>query len=159
MSGQRLYVTVYERDDAGAVRLVSPCAALPAEHLRFYPHPQPLHDDAAMLVNWSAPQGAAVGVALTDRRDAGDAVVPRPAIVTCAVYHRSEGGTLQRAQRTVDLTGADILRGYPHRERLQGWPETLVYWTKATGPCAGVAPLRADGLPRRRTEPGQGGAL
>lgn len=53
-------------------------------------------------------------------------------------YTRADDGLLERGHRVV-LSESDLAE-YPHRERLVGWPEGVVYWAALTGPCGGIAP-------------------
>ena len=64
--------------------------------------------------------------------------------VVAVVYRRNEDGSMTRG---VDLVGGGITEGrlgeYQHHEALTGWPETEVYWHKASGVSLGFAPSRA----------------
>jgi hypothetical protein len=67
-------------------------------------------------------------------------------MMLCAVYERAEGGTLQRwHEARAEVTAEELSGFYPHVEGLKGWPESRVYWTRATGPAFGVAPIKPDG--------------
>ena len=57
------------------------------------------------------------------------------------VYTRDESGILTRTHEPARMSGEQRRADYPHRERLTGWPEASVYWTRETGPATGVAPL------------------
>lgn len=56
-------------------------------------------------------------------------------------YERNASGTLTRLHTVVKLSADERRTGYPHREALAGWPETVVYWTRECGPAVGVAPV------------------
>jgi len=62
-------------------------------------------------------------------------------MIQCAIYERTEGGTLQRLDGARAEVWPEDLRAYPHAESLQGWPESRVHWTSKHGPCFGVAPI------------------
>ena len=56
-------------------------------------------------------------------------------------YTRPEDGIVSRTHGRVVMTGRERSEQYPHAERLVGWPERSVYWTRSTGPALGLAPL------------------
>lgn len=57
-------------------------------------------------------------------------------------YSRSESGIVERTHNRVTMPAAQRAQDYPHTERLVGWPERTVYWTRRNGTANGVAPLR-----------------
>lgn len=57
------------------------------------------------------------------------------------VYQRSESGTLTRAHDRIALAKTERAAQYPHLEKLLGWAERTVYWTRESGPAVGVAPV------------------
>ena len=54
-------------------------------------------------------------------------------------YERSASGALTRMPLHLANHSARDPIAYPHAERLLGWPETLVYWDRATGYAIGQA--------------------
>jgi hypothetical protein len=66
-------------------------------------------------------------------------------------YTRDESGVLQRTHGKLSITAAQRAEDYPHAERLVGWPERTVYWTRRSGAAVGLAPAwreRAAPQPR-----------
>jgi hypothetical protein len=57
-------------------------------------------------------------------------------------YTRTADGIVSRTHGRVVMPSRERAADYPHRERLQGWPERSVYWTRSTGAALGLAPLR-----------------
>jgi hypothetical protein len=57
------------------------------------------------------------------------------------IYRLDESGLLTRTHVPIVLTEQERLEEYPHRTRLLGWPETVVYWRSESGRSVGVAPL------------------
>ena len=57
------------------------------------------------------------------------------------IYTRDESGILNRHARPVNLDDMDYQASdFRFPEPLRGWPETAVYWPRATGPAVGIAP-------------------
>jgi hypothetical protein len=56
-------------------------------------------------------------------------------------YERTESGQVTRKHNRVNLSAEDIITRYNHPEKLLGWPEKKVYWSKNEGECVGFAPM------------------
>jgi excisionase family DNA binding protein len=109
--------------------------------------PRPHHPDADTAGNGLQPtngsctpprRGRIYGHALGQ---SGPREMAKEAIMQYIVYTRTESGAIVRVHDRVTLTKAERVADYQHRETLTGWPERAVYWTRATGRAAGVAPL------------------
>lgn len=57
------------------------------------------------------------------------------------VYQRSESGNLTRVHDRVTLSKIERTAEYPHAEKLLGWAERTVFWSRQDGPATGVAPV------------------
>lgn len=56
------------------------------------------------------------------------------------VYQRSESGAIERCHTRITLSKPQRATQYPHPEKLTGWAERTVFWTREFGTAVGVAP-------------------
>jgi hypothetical protein len=59
----------------------------------------------------------------------------------CVPYIRNADGYIERLSDAVFNSSDDFLGPYVHEEPLVGWPETVVFWARETGPSIGIAPF------------------